>query len=114
MVHFKAAQPCTHVVVLAVACLKLVYENFSVISHLRYPEHMFPFTRFRVSHARCSTSGFNLRLFFRKMKKSEIFRKMLKTNPEKVRKEFGDDPENSGHFEGSVPELSRRILGPFR
>jgi hypothetical protein len=59
-------------------------------------------------------SGFNLRLFFRKMKKSEIFRKLLKTNPEKFRKDFGDDPENSGHFEGSVPELPRRILGPFR
>jgi hypothetical protein len=39
------------------------------------------------------------------MKKSEILRKFLKTNPEKFRKEFGDDPENSGHFEGSVPEL---------
>jgi hypothetical protein len=59
-------------------------------------------------------SGFNLRLFFRKLKKSEIFRKLLKTNPEKFRKEFGDDPENSGHFEGSVPELPRRILGPFQ
>jgi hypothetical protein len=48
------------------------------------------------------------------MKKSEIFRKLLKTNPEKIRKEFGDDPENSGDFEGFVPELPRRILGLFR
>jgi hypothetical protein len=48
------------------------------------------------------------------MKKSEIFRILLKTNLEKIRKDFGDDPENSGHFEGSVPELPRRILGPFR
>jgi hypothetical protein len=46
------------------------------------------------------------------MKKLEIFRKLLKTNPEKFRKEFGDDPENSGHFEGSG--TPRRILGPFR
>jgi hypothetical protein len=48
------------------------------------------------------------------MKKSEIFRKLLETNPEKFLKELGDDPENSGYFEGSVPELPRRILGPFR
>ncbi len=47
------------------------------------------------------------------MKKHEIFRKMSKTNPEKFRKELGDDPENSGSFEGSVPELPRRILGPI-
>ena len=47
------------------------------------------------------------------MKKSEIFRKFLKTNPEKFRKELGDNPENSGNFEGPVPELPRRILGPI-
>ncbi len=46
------------------------------------------------------TTSFNLRLFFRKMKKSEIFRKFLKTNPEKFRKELGDIPENSGILRG--------------
>ncbi len=42
-----------------------------------------------------ATSGFNLRLFFRKMKKYEIFQISHGVNPEKFRKDLGYDPQNS-------------------